>query len=213
MKEILENTNPTRMELLNIRKRTKLAQKGHRLLKEKRDALIMEFFDMVGTAREARAELNANVQAAFSALVAAQSAMGRMEVQGTGLSVRQNASLQTGTRNIMGVVVPQLDYRSEERGLLERGYGLTATSAAFDDAVGAFQQALGKTIKIAETEASLSLLAGEIQKTKRRVNALEYSMIPKLLNTEKYIDMRLAEMERENFFRLKTIKRKMENAG
>ncbi len=213
MADILENVNPTRMELLNIRKKTKLAEKGHKLLKEKRDALIMEFFEMVKQARQAREELNSSMQRAFASLVVAQSAMGRMNVKGASLAVRQKSKLDTKTRNIMGVLVPKLEYNAEKQNLLERGYGLASTSASFDQSVLAFQEAIQKITQVAEIESSLNRLADEIQKTKRRVNALEYLMIPKLTNTEKYIGMRLSEMERENFFRLKTIKRVLENAS
>jgi V/A-type H+-transporting ATPase subunit D len=211
MPEIIEGVSPTRMELLYLRRRVKLAEKGHDLLREKRDALIAEFFDVVGEVREARKEAEEKLQEAFNYLILAQARLGVDEVRQLSLMTPQEISLDFSSRSIMGVNVPLLELQSElVRDVTERGYGFTDSSAAVDKCARSFEEALKKIIKLAELEEAVRNLAGEVEKTKRRVNALEYVMIPRLKTTRKYIQMRLEEMERENFTRLKKIKAMLE---
>jgi V/A-type H+-transporting ATPase subunit D len=211
MPEIIEGVSPTRMELLYLRRREKLAEKGHDLLREKRDALIAEFFDVVGEVREARKEAEGTLQEAFNYLILAQARLGVDEVRQLSLMTPQEISLDFSSRSIMGVNVPLLELQSElVRDVTERGYGFTDSSAAVDKCARSFEEALKKIIKLAELEEAVRNLAGEVEKTKRRVNALEYVMIPRLKTTRKYIQMRLEEMERENFTRLKKIKAMLE---
>jgi V/A-type H+-transporting ATPase subunit D len=211
MPEIIEGVSPTRMELLYLRRREKLAEKGHDLLREKRDALIAEFLDVVGEVRGARKEAEEKLQEAFNYLILAQARLGVDEVRQLSLMTPQEISLEFSSRSIMGVNVPILELKSElARNVTDRGYGFVDSSAAVDKCARGFEEALEKIIKLAELEEAVRNLAGEVEKTKRRVNALEYVMIPRLKTTRKYIQMRLEEMERENFTRLKKIKMVLE---
>jgi V/A-type H+-transporting ATPase subunit D len=211
MPEIIEGVSPTRMELLYLRRREKLAEKGHDLLREKRDALIAEFLDVVGEVRGARKEAEEKLQEAFSYLILAQARLGVDEVRQLSLMTPQEISLEFSSRSIMGVSVPILELKSElARNVTDRGYGFVDSSAAVDKCARGFEEALEKIIKLAELEEAVRNLASEVEKTKRRVNALEYVMIPRLKTTRKYIQMRLEEMERENFTRLKKIKMVLE---
>lgn len=206
MADIIEGVKPTRMELLQLRKRVVLADRGHRLLKEKRDALITEFLNIAGTVRDMRREAEDQLAQAYQALLAAQAVMGVTAVQEVVQNTSQDIQVQWRTRNIMGVKVPILEAGSAERTVVRRGYGFGDTSARLDDAAVQMERVLARIIKIAEVEETVRRLAIEVEKTKRRVNALEYIVIPRLKATVKYIRMRLDEMERESFTRLKKIK-------
>jgi len=210
MAEKLEGVNPTRMELLKLKTKMKLAKKGHDLLKEKRDALIMEFFEIIDEAKDARKRVEDVLYAAYRSLTIAQATLGSLKVAEASLSVKPVTSLEIKSKNIMGIKVPVLNLSMPERTLLERGYSIKETSAQVDDAAAKFEEALRLVVKLAEVEITIKLLAEEIEKTKRRVNALENILLPRLSTTVKYIKMRLDEMERENFFKLKRIKGAME---
>jgi V/A-type H+-transporting ATPase subunit D len=212
MAELIEGVNPTRMELLKLKGKVKLAEKGHRLLKEKRDALIMEFFNILEEARGVRRKTEAKLAEAFRALILAQAILGGIKVWEASMAVKPVDGVEIRSRNIMGVRVPVLEVGETRRSLLERGYGLIDTSAQLDEAASRFEEALKSVIELAEIEKSIRLLAEEIESTKRRVNALENIVIPRLTATVKYIKMRLDEMERENFFKLKRIKTMIEAA-
>lgn len=210
MVEKIEGVNPTRMELLKLKTKMKLAKKGHDLLKEKRDALIMEFFEIIDEAKDARKRVEDVLYAAYRSLTIAQATLGSLKVAEASLSVKPVTSLELKSKNIMGIKVPVLNLSMPERTLLERGYSIKETSAQVDDAAAKFEEALRLVVKLAEVEITIKLLAEEIEKTKRRVNALENILLPRLSTTVKYIKMRLDEMERENFFKLKRIKGAME---
>jgi V/A-type H+-transporting ATPase subunit D len=214
MPEIIEGVSPTRMELLRLRRREQLAVKGHDLLREKRDALIAEFLDVVGEVREARMVAEEKLKEAFEYLIIAQAGLGVEEVRQLSLMTAQEIPMDFSMRSIMGVNVPLIELPSDlSREVTERGYGLMDSSSAVDSCAKRFEEALAKIIKLAELEEAVRNLAGEVEKTKRRVNALEYVMIPRLKATRKYIQMRLEEMERENFTRLKKIKAILERKG
>lgn len=211
MPEIVEGVSPTRMELLRLSRRTKLAEKGHDLLREKRDALIAEFLDVVCEVRDARKEMEAKLKEAFDFFIVAQALSGVEQVRQLSLMTSREIELEFSSRSIMGVHVPILELETElARKVTERGYGFMDSSAAVDRSARSFEEALEKILKLAELEEAVRNLAGEVEKTKRRVNALEYVMIPRLKATRKYIRMRLEEMERENFTRLKKIKAMLE---
>jgi V/A-type H+-transporting ATPase subunit D len=210
MVEKIEGVNPTRMELLKLKSKLKLAKKGHRLLKEKRDALIMEFFAVLDEARGVRKRAEEELAEAFRALILAQATLGIIKVTQASLAVKAAAGMRMESRSIMGVKVPVIMLKETTRDLLERGYGLVDTSSQLDEAAGRFERALNVVVELAEIEKSIRLLAEEIESTKRRVNALENVVIPRVGATVKYIEMRLDEMERENFFKLKRIKAAME---
>ncbi len=208
--EILEGINPTRMELLALKKRQNLAVKGHSLLKEKRDALIKEFFDILDRVKGARSDVELTLSKAYEALTLAQIQLGDLAVQKTALSVKESVDVEVTSRNIMGVPVPLCDTQFDSRTLVDRGYGFSDTSVQLDNAAKLFEDSVKMIIELGEIEKTIFLLADEIESTKRRVNALEHVMIPKLENTVKSIDMRLQEMERENFVRLKMIRSTLE---
>ncbi|MDI3484584.1 MAG: V/A-type H+/Na+-transporting ATPase subunit [Methanobacteriaceae archaeon] len=208
--EIIEGINPTRRELLKLKQREKLAVKGYNLLKEKRNALIMEFFNILERVRGARERVEKKLKEAFEDLTEAQIMMGDMAVNKAAMAVKEFLKVEIDSRNIMGVVVPVVEIESTERSMVERGYGLVDTSVKLDEAAKKFEESVSLIVELGEIEKSVRLLAGEIESTKRRVNALENIIIPRLQNTVSYIEMRLEEMERENFVRLKMIKESME---
>ncbi|MEL7671934.1 V-type ATP synthase subunit D [Methanobacterium sp.] len=209
--EMLEGVNPTRMELLKLKDREKLAVKGHGLLKEKRNALIMEFFNILERVKGSRDEVEKKMAEAFEDLTTAQIVMGDLAVKKAAVSVKESVKVDIDSRSVMGVVVPILEAETSQRNMVQRGYGFMDTSAKLDEAARKFEESINLILELAEIEKTIVLLAEEIEATKRRVNALEHIIIPRVENTVKYIEMRLEEMERENFVRLKMIKKAMES--
>ncbi len=211
VEEKIEGVKPTRMELLAIRKKQNLAVKGHKLLSEKRDALIMQFFDVIKTRDQLRAEVNGSLTNAYSSFIESQMIMGQNQVEDVAVSVPPFGKVPTSVVNIMGVQVPSIDAEAivSPEGPI---YGYLDTTAKLDEATDRFRKVLVKMLKLAEVEGSIERLANEIEKTKRRVNALEHIFIPRLKTTIKYIEMQLQEREREDFFRRKRIKAIMEKA-
>lgn len=208
--DIIDGINPTRMELLSLKNRTKLAVKGHGLLKEKRDALIKEFFDILDRVKGVREAAERSLKEANEALLEAQIAMGDLAVRKASLSVKESIDVDIKSRSVMGVSVPVTNVKMEERSIIDRGYSFSDTTIQLDEAAEKFEESIKFLIELGEVEKTIFLLAEEIEATKRRVNALEHIMIPRFENTEKYIDMRLQEMERENFVRLKMIRSTIE---
>ena len=198
--DIIDGINPTRMELLSLKNRTKLAVKGHGLLKEKRDALIKEFFDILDRVKGIRENAESSLKEANDALIEAQIAMGDLAVKKAALSVKESIDVEITSRSVMGVAVPVTNVKMEERSIIDRGYGFADTTIQLDEAAKKFEESLKYLIELGEVEKTIYLLAEEIEATKRSI------MIPRFQNTEKYIDMRLQEMERENFVRLKMIR-------
>ncbi len=206
--EIVEGINPTRMELLSIRKKRTLAEKGHKLLGEKRDALIVQFFDVLKKRESLKGRVVSSFKTAGSSLEDAMASMGYESVQAFSKGMPEHEPPDIRTLNIMGVKVPVLEFHERREGQLPWSIGSTPQS--LDDATVGYEKALENLLKLAETEGSMERLALEIEKTKRRVNALEHIFIPKLKNTERYITMQLQEREREDFVRRKRIKAMME---
>ncbi|MFO7872237.1 MAG: V-type ATP synthase subunit D [Candidatus Undinarchaeales archaeon] len=204
------SVNPTRMELLKLGKKIKLTTKGHKLLKEKLDALIMRFMKLIDKQSELREEVEDYFEEAFNALMRAQAVSGTLDVRSAALAVKEMPDVKVEQKNIMGVKLPKLEVQEEKRDMSNRGYGPLQTSVAIDEAAGKYERAIKLVIELAELESSVQLLGKEIEKTKRRVNALEYIMIPRLKATKKFISMRLDELEREDLFRLKKIKARIE---
>lgn len=204
--EMIAGIHPTRMELLILKRRRSLAEKGHDLLKEKRDALIMEFFDILEDTRKLRSDVNNALKEAYEALAMAKMVMGPLKVEEVASGVPSILALDVSTRNVMGVRVPLLRVEEKPEPAAISSYGFTDTSAKLDEAVEKFRNALKAIIRLAETEAAVKRLAEEIEKTKRRVNALKYIIIPRITNTIKFIELHLEEREREDLFRMKRIK-------
>lgn len=204
-----EETKTTRLELIETKARVKLAEKGHGLLKQKRDVLVMEFFRILKRAKDRRNELNRQMEKSFKALAVAQAFHGVFEIESISLAVKKAPGVVVEAKNVMGVKIPSITGAEVKKKLLERGYSFIGSSAKIDECAEAFENALEMAIELAETENALKRLIAEIEKTKRRVNALEYVLLPRLHEKKKYISNRLDEIEREQFIALKTIKRKL----
>lgn len=207
--QIMEGVSPTRMDLLDMRKKLVLAEKGHKLLEEKRDALVEKFFGIIYKRNELITQLDANFQQAFLSLIQAQMILGEKKVDEISHVTPDIGSIDFETYNIMGVKIPRMN-RDEIKQEIEPSYSFIETCSKLDDAQQEFKALLKKLIDLADHEGSIKSLAVDIEKTKRRVNVLENNLIPKLRSTIKYIEMQLEEREREDFFRRKRIKALME---
>ena len=203
---IKDNIKPTRSELIDLKKRIKLSQSGHKLLKMKRDGLILELFAILEKAKDVRAELEKQFAVASQKLAIAKSVEGVVVVKSTAFSLKDSPKIELVSKNVMGVVVPKIEASSVHKALNEHGYGIIGTSSRIDEAVDANEILVEKIILAAEIETTMKKLLEDIEKTKRRVNALEFKVIPELSDAKDFIVLRLEEMERENTFRLKRIK-------
>jgi V/A-type H+-transporting ATPase subunit D len=201
----LENVNPNRMELLILRRRINLAEKGHKLLSEKRDAMVMQFMKLLQSYEETRDQTLDKLQAAYDTLVQAEMLMGEIRLEDLSNRIPPVEDLKLTTRNIIGVRIPALE-EIRLAPMDDFQYGLLDTNAKLDDAVMKYREIVPEILRLSITEAALEKIAREIEKTKRRVNALEYVFIPRLKATRRYIEMQLSERERQDFFRRKRIK-------
>jgi len=198
---------PTRSELMKLKKSIKLAKSGHNLLKKKRDGLILEFFDILKKAKTIRQELLEEYRIAFHKINIARTMESDLKIKSIAMSIKDVPEVELKTKNVMGVLVPEIGAGEIKKNLFERGYGVYS-SAAIDEASEAYEKVVEKAIVAAEVETSMRKLLREIDKTKRRVNALEFAVIPKMEKMRMFISFRLEEMERENTFGLKHIKSK-----
>ena len=202
----IQDVKPTRSELIELKKKIKLSEGGHKLLKMKRDGLILEFFEILEKAKSIRTELDAQFDVSMEKVNIAKSVEGIVTVKSTAFSFKDTPSLEVQSKNVMGVVVPKIESSSVRKDINDRGYGIIGTSSRIDEAVDAYEVLVEKIILAAEIETTIKKLLDEIEKTKRRVNALEFKVIPELTEARDFIILRLDEMERENTFRLKRIK-------
>ena len=196
----------TRSELIATRKRIKLSISGHKLLKMKRDGLIIEFFDLLPKVKDMRSQLVELYTAADKRLAVAMVADGKSALKSAANCRQTPPQVELSENNIMGVVVPKIKVSTIQKSVEERGYGLIGTSVRIDESVHAFEKLAEKVLEAAELETTMKKLLDEIESTKRRVNALEFKVIPNLEEIAAYITLRLEELERENVFRLKRIK-------
>jgi V/A-type H+-transporting ATPase subunit D len=202
----VKDVKPTRSELIELKRKIKLSQGGHKLLKMKRDGLILEFFDILGKAKNVRAELDAAYAEANEKIGIAKSVEGSIAVKSTAFALKDVPQIELESNNIMGVVVPKIESSSVRKPINKRGYGIIGTSSYIDEAAESYENLVEKIILAAEIETTIKRLLDDIEKTKRRVNALEFKVIPELEEAKYFITLRLEEMERENTFRLKRIK-------
>jgi len=198
----------TRMELLLTKKKLKLAKKGHKLLKEKRDALVGEFFKALKEIKGLRKEIGSNLTDAQKALHKAQAIQGEIDVERFALGVSSGVNIDFSTRKVMSVAIPdvskvEVDYN---------WYGYFESTVELDDAVKRFRELFPTLVKLSAKQLALTRVAEEIKKTKRKVNSLEFIIMPRLEHIKKMISFKLEEQERENFTRLKIIKAKAEAA-
>ncbi len=201
------NVNPTRMVLTSLKKRLRTAKRGHKLLKDKRDELMKRFLEVVRENKSLREIVEAKLQIVHSRFVMARAEMNSELLEEALMFPKQTIELDTSTRNIMSVDVPVLSftYKSDDEGDIYP-YGFANTTGELDGAISTLSDLTGDLLKLAELEKSAQLMADEIEKTRRRVNALEYVLIPNLEETIKYIVMKLDENERGNLTRLMKVK-------
>ncbi len=202
----LRDIKPTRSELINIKRRIKLSERGYNIFKMKRDGLILEFFKVLQQAKDSRGALTERYTHAMEMIALAETVEGAIGVKAAAFSASDIPAITLASKNIMGVVVPEIEASSVRKGILDRGYGMLGTSAVIDETAEAFEDLLEAVIEAAEIETTMKRLLDEIESTKRRVNALEFKVIPELTEARDFIKMRLDEMEREELFRLKKIK-------
>jgi V/A-type H+-transporting ATPase subunit D len=206
----IEGINPTRMELLEIRKKLILAEKGHKLLEEKRDALVEKFFGIIDSRAKLNDQINENLKNAYSDLIQAQMILGENKVLENSYLIENIGEIEFENDNIMGVKIPKLN-NEKINPTVKPLYSFAETCSKLDDSQKKFYNTTLKLLKLSDLEGKIKSLAIEIEKTKRRVNVLENNLIPKLKTTRKYIEMQLEEREREDFFRRKRIKALMES--
>ena len=202
-----QDVKPTRSELLKLKKQIKLAKSGHNLLKKKRDGLILEFFETLKKAKTLRQDLVDEYKIALEKINIARTLEGDLKVKSIAMAINSIPDVKLATKNIMGVKVPKIESSEIKKAFMQRGYGIY-NSSAIDEAAAAYEKVVEKIILAAEVETSMRKLLNEIEKTKRRVNALEFVVIPSLDKQRSFIQLRLEEMERENIFRMKRIKAK-----
>ena len=200
------DVKPTRMELIETKRKIKLSKSGYQLLKMKRDGLIMEFFELLPKVKDLRSQLSVLYSDAMEKLAIAVAADGKTALESAANCLNKAPEVELSSKNIMGVVVPSVEVTAVEKSLEDRGYGLIGTSIRVDEAVHAFEKLSEMIILAAEGETTMKKLLDEIESTKRRVNALEFKVIPNLEEVAKYISFRLEELERESIFGLKRIK-------
>lgn len=201
------HVNPTRMELTKLKKKLAMATRGHKLLKDKRDELMRQFLDLVRENKTLRERVEIGVLKANKNFVMARSSMPDEVLNVALMAPRQEIYLEARSRNVMSVEIPEFEYKTktpDENDIYP--YGFAFTSSDLDDAVKSLQDVLPEMLKLAEIEKSCQLMAAEIEKTRRRVNALEHVMIPELLENIKYIVMKLDENERSTQIRLMKVK-------
>jgi len=204
---------PTRSELLEVTKKIKLTKNGHKILKLKRDGLILEFFKILDQAKDLRVEIAKRYKVAQERIAIANAVDGAIAVRSAAYALTSHPEIKLRSRNLMGVVVPDIKSSRIVAPLDERGYGIIGTSPRIDEATDAYEKLVETIVKAAELETTLKKLLDEIERTKRRVNALEFKVLPELEEIERFIRFRLEEMERDNTFRLKRIKGKTTKAS
>ena len=199
--------NPTRMELTRLKGRLKTAVRGHKLLKDKRDELMKQFLEIVRKNRELRAKVEKGLERANAAFTVASALMSPEMLEQSLMYPKQSVELDMKFKNIMSVNVPVYEFHTRNEDPTEiYPYGFAQTSGELDSALEAFSQVFQDMLELAEVEKTMQLLAEEIEKTRRRVNALEYVMIPDFQQKIRYISMKLDENERGNITRLMKVK-------
>ena len=202
-----KQVNPTRMELTRQKKKLVTATKGHKLLKDKRDELMRQFLELVRENMALRKRVEEGIQNANKNFVVARAAMSEQALHTALMAPKQEVYLDISSKNVMSVDIPVLEYRTrtaDENDIYS--YGFAFTSSDLDDAVKSLADILPDMLRLAETEKACQLMASEIEKTRRRVNALEHVIIPEAQENIKYISMKLDENERSNTIRLMKVK-------
>lgn len=203
----VKQVNPTRMELSRLKKKLNTATRGHKLLKDKRDELMRRFLEMVRENRALRMEVEEKIRHANANFVLAKSSMSEETLKVALLAPKQEVFVKTSHKNVMSVDIPVFDYTTRTPDPNDiYSYGYAFTSSDLDDAVKSLADILPDLIKLAQIEKSCQLMADEIEKTRRRVNALEHVMIPETQEQIRYITRKLDENERSTQTRLMKVK-------
>ena len=205
-----EDVKPTRKELMQIEDRIELSERGHDTLEQKRDGLIMEFMDILDEAQDVRSDLEEQYDEAQRAIDMARAMDGDVAVRGAAAALKEHPEITTESKSVMGVFIPQIDSTKVSKSLDQRGYGVLGTSARIDEAATAYEDLLEQIILAAEVETAMKKMIDEIETTNRRVNALEFKLLPELHDNKEYIEQKLEEQEREEIFRMKKVKDKKE---
>ncbi len=201
------NVNPTRMELTNLKRKLITARRGHKLLKDKRDELMRRFLDMVKENKALRREVEEAIFEANKHISVARSVMSGKALDVALMMPKQSLSLDVTSRNVMSVNIPVFDIMLRTDNENDAySYGFANTSGDLDNAVQNLSEVFKKMVRLAEMEKSCQMMSAEIEKTRRRVNALEHVLIPQYTETIKYITMKLDENERSTITRLMKVK-------
>ena len=200
------NIRPTRLEYIRTKRRIVVANKGLKLLKLKRQALILEFFNASKTAAALRSGLQSELVKGYQSIRMAEMLAGTMRLENEAMKIPQLSKLQIQVKNVMGVSIPKLEGGKSSTAIIEH---ILELPPSINEAIKAFQNVHKMVLDVAEKETTLRKLLYEIEKTKRKSNAIENVFIPRLQSAVKFIIFRLAEMERDTFIMLKTVKRKM----
>lgn len=201
------NVNPTRMELTNLKRKLTTARRGHKLLKDKRDELMRRFLDLVRENKSLRKEVEEGIKNANAHMSVARSVMSDSALDVALMLPMQEMNLEITEKNVMSVMIPEYETHfktADSNDIYPYGYAFTSTD--LDEAVKSFSDIMPKMLRLAEVEKSCQLMATEIEKTRRRVNALEHVMIPQYEETIKFITMKLDENERSSTTRLMKVK-------
>ena len=201
-----KTVNPTRMELTRLKAKQKTALRGHKLLKDKRDGLMKQFMQEVRRTRQLRKRVEEGLAQANAAFTVASAVMSPEMLEQALMAPRLSTEVTVDQRNIMSIAVPVFHRAEQETQPDLACYGFAQTSGELDDAVDAMSSVFQDMLRLAEVEKTSQLLAEEIEKTRRRVNALEYVKIPEMQANIKYITMKLDENERSNTIRLMKVK-------
>ncbi len=210
--------NPTRMELSKLKNRIVVARRGHKLLKDKQDELVKKFIDMVKENKRLREEVEKELSEAFGHFVMASTLMSDQALEESLMYPVGKVDITVARRNVMSVRIPDIEIVDDGEGENKEkkgpfAYGYAGTTGELDDSISILSGILPKLLKLAELEKGCRLMAIEIEKTRRRVNALEYVMIPSMAEKIKYITMKLDENERGNVTRLMKVKDMMLEKG
>ena len=202
------NVNPTRMELSKLKIRLKTAVRGHKLLKDKQDELMRQFIDMIKKNKKLREKVEEMLQNSFKDFLLSRGVMSDEMLENAIAYPKEKIGVEVKKKNIMSVNVPQMTFVKENEG--NQGmiypYGYAQTSADLDDAIDGLSSVMDNLLELAEVEKACQLMADEVEKTRRRVNALEYMTIPQLQETIRFIQMKLDENERGSITRLMKVK-------
>jgi len=198
--------NPTRMELNRLKGRLKMAQRGHKLLKDKRDELMRKFLELIRENKRLREKVEKELSQSFANFLLASAVMSSETLEEAVMYPKARAEIEVSTKNLMSVRVPEFSGPPDADDAAAYPYGFAATSGELDTSIAALAEALPQLLRLAQLEKAVYLLAEEIDKTRRRVNALEHILIPRLQQAIKYIAMKLDENERGALTRLMKIK-------